>query len=77
MPLLPFKAFVACSAVKFTFTFTCKKIYQSHFMLEVSRGFQEVKFPGYVKTAQDGVKVVSLSHRPLLPPGKTPGTHFF
>jgi len=25
---------------------------------------------------QDGGKVVSLTHRPLLPPGNTPGTHF-
>jgi len=27
-------------------------------------------------TAQDGGKVVSLTHRPPLPPGNTPGTHF-
>jgi len=27
-------------------------------------------------TALDGGKVVSLTHRPLLPPGNTPGTHF-
>jgi hypothetical protein len=27
-------------------------------------------------TAQDGGKVVSLMHRPPLPPGNTPGTHF-
>jgi len=27
-------------------------------------------------TAQDGVKVVSLMHRPPLPPGNTPGTNF-
>jgi len=26
--------------------------------------------------AQDGGKVVSLTHRELLPPGNTPGTHF-
>jgi len=26
--------------------------------------------------AQDGGKVVSLTHRPLLPPGNAPGTHF-
>jgi len=26
--------------------------------------------------AQDGGKVVSLMHRPSLPPGNTPGTHF-
>jgi hypothetical protein len=28
-------------------------------------------------TAQDGVKVVSLTHRPPLPPRNAPGTHFF
>jgi len=27
-------------------------------------------------TAQDGGKVVGLTHRPHLPPGNTPGTHF-
>jgi len=27
-------------------------------------------------TAQDGGKVVSLTHRPPLPPGNRPGTHF-
>ena len=29
-----------------------------------------------VRKAQDGGKVVSLTHRPRLPPGNTPGTHF-
>jgi len=28
-------------------------------------------------TAQDGGKVVSLTHRPTLAPGNTPGTHFY
>jgi hypothetical protein len=27
-------------------------------------------------TSQDGGKVVSLTHRPPLPPGNTTGTHF-
>jgi len=27
-------------------------------------------------TAQDGSKVISLTHRPHLTPGNTPGTHF-
>jgi len=27
-------------------------------------------------TAQDGGKVISLTHRPTLPPGNSPGTHF-
>ena len=40
---------------------------------EVSR---KLRLPDFVTTAQDGGKVVSLTHRPLLPPGNTPGTHF-
>ena len=30
-------------------------------------GSRNLRFPDYVKTAQDGDKVVSLTHRPLLP----------
>jgi len=33
-------------------------------------------FPDFVTTAQDGGKVVSLTHRPPVPLGNTPGTHF-
>jgi hypothetical protein len=33
-------------------------------------------FPGFMKTAQDCDKVVSLTNRPPLPPGNTPCTHF-
>ena len=40
---------------------------------EVSR---KLRFPDFMTTAQDGGKVVSLTHRPPLPPGNTPGTHF-
>ena len=43
--------------------------------LEWPRGFQEVKVPN-MTTAQDGGKVASLTHRPPLPPGNAPGTHF-
>ena len=31
-------------------------------------GSRKLKFPDYVTMAQDGGKVVSLTHRPLLPP---------
>ena len=34
-----------------------------------------LRFPDYVTMAQDGGKVVSLTHRPPLPPGNAPGTH--
>ena len=39
-------------------------------------GSRKLRFPDYVTTAQDGGKVVSLTHRPSLPPGNAPGTHF-
>ena len=45
--------------------------------LEWPLGFQELRFPDFMTTAQDGGKVVSLTHRPPLPPGNTPGTHFY
>jgi hypothetical protein len=39
-------------------------------------GSRKLRFPDFMKTAQDGGKVVSLTHRPPLSPGNTPGTHF-
>ena len=39
-------------------------------------GSRKLRFPDFMTTAQDGGKVVSLMHRPFLPPGNTPGTHF-
>jgi hypothetical protein len=39
-------------------------------------GSRKLRFPDFMTTAQDGGKVVSLTHRPPLPPGNTPGTHF-
>ena len=39
-------------------------------------GSRNLRFPDFMTTAQDGGKVVSLTHRPPLPPGNTPGTHF-
>jgi len=40
------------------------------------RGSRKLRFPDFIKKAQDGGKVVGLTHRPPLPPGNTPGTHF-
>jgi hypothetical protein len=37
---------------------------------------RKLRFPDFTTTAQDGGKVVSLSHRPHLPPGNNPGTQF-
>jgi hypothetical protein len=39
-------------------------------------GSRKLRFPDFMTTAQDGGKVVSLTHRPSLPPGNAPGTHF-
>ena len=39
------------------------------------QGSRKLWFPDFMTTAQDGGKVVSLTHRPSLPPGNTPGTH--
>ena len=39
-------------------------------------GSRKLRFPDFMTTAQDGGKVVSLMHRPPLPPGNAPGTHF-
>jgi len=39
-------------------------------------GSKKLRFPDYVTTAQDVSKAISLAHRPLLPPGYAPGTHF-
>ena len=39
-------------------------------------GSRKLRFPDFMTTAQDGGKVVSLTHRPPLPPGNAPGTQF-
>jgi hypothetical protein len=37
-------------------------------------GSRKLRFPDFMTTAQDGGKFVSLTHRPPLPLGNTPGT---
>jgi len=39
-------------------------------------GSRKLRFLDFMTAAQDGGKVVSLTHRPPLPPGNAPGTHF-
>jgi len=39
-------------------------------------GSRKLRFPDYVAMAQNGGKVISLTHLPPLPPGNAPGTHF-
>jgi hypothetical protein len=45
--------------------------------LDGPEGSRKLRFPDYMATAQDGGKVVSLTHRPTLPPGNAPGIHFY
>ena len=42
----------------------------------VPEGYRKLRFPDFMTPAQDGGQVVSLTHRPPLPQGNTPGTHF-
>jgi len=35
-------------------------------------GSRKLRFPDFMTTAQDGGKVVNLTHRPPLPPGNAP-----
>jgi hypothetical protein len=37
---------------------------------------RKLRFPYLMTTAQDGGKIVSLTHRPPLHPGNTSATHF-
>jgi len=37
---------------------------------------RKLRFPDFMTTAQDGGKIVSLTHWLPLPPGNAPGTHF-
>jgi len=39
-------------------------------------GYRKLRFPEFMTTAQEGSKVVSFTHRPHLPPGNLPSTHF-
>ena len=39
-------------------------------------GSRKLRFPDFMTTAQGDGKVVSLTHRPHLTPGNSPGTHF-
>jgi len=40
------------------------------------QGSRKLRSPDIMTTAHDDGKVVSLMHRPPLPPGNTPSTHF-
>ena len=53
------------------------KIKQPNYRRGVApEGSRKLRFPDFMTTPRDGSKVVSLTHRPPLPPGNTSGTHF-
>jgi len=53
------------------------KVKQSRFRpLSGPEGSRKLRCSHFMTTAQDGGKVVSLTHRPPLPPENTHGTHF-
>ena len=57
---------------------TSSNVNQSHYRPgQAQRFLRKLRFPDFMTTAQDGGKVVSLTYPPSLPPGNTPGTHFF
>jgi len=39
-------------------------------------GSRKLMLPDFMTKAQDGVKIVNLTHQPPLPPGNVPDTHF-
>jgi len=60
-----------------TLTVSSKKVKQSHYRPgQAKRVLRKLSFPDFVTKAQDGGKVVGLTHRPPLLPGNAPGTHF-
>ena len=67
-----------CALGKWFLTFQ-KKVKSKAVPLQAwsgQEGSWKLKFPDFITTAQDGGKIVSLTHRLLLPPGNTLDTHF-
>jgi hypothetical protein len=67
-----------CLRISFHHLYRVKlEVKQSRYRPGVAQdGSRKLRFPDYMTKAQDAGKVVSLTHRPLLPPGNVPGTHF-
>ena len=57
-------------------TISYLEVKQSRYRPGRPEGSRKLRFPDFVTTAQDGGKVVSLTHPPPLPPGDIPATLF-
>jgi len=69
----------SCDAVEILHTTARWKKFSKAVLSQGRRGpegSRKLRFPDFMTSAQDGGKVVSLTHRPPLPPGNTAGTHF-
>ena len=78
-PLHSFIAWTGTSLLFFSFTLYLEQYKGKAVPLQACscpEGSRELRFPDFTTTAQNGGKVASLRHRPPLPPGNTPGTHF-
>ena len=70
---------VCCTVRQWTFLTLIRNVKGKAVPLQARRGPQvsrKLRFPDFMTMAQDNGKVVSLTHRPPLTPGNTPGTHF-
>jgi len=82
------KELMLSSRGKSSFSFDCKGRFPYHHhnivrgktvLLQAwsgPEGSRKLRFADFMTTAQNGGKVVNLTHWQPLPPGNTPGTHF-
>jgi len=59
-----------------TFRFVAQCLNHCATSLRCPEASKKLRFPDYMTMAQEDGKVVSLTHRPLLPSGNTPSSHF-
>ena len=69
--LIIFCTFVKCFRKKWEYNEAVNVINQSHYRPgQAQRVSRKLRFPDFVTAALDGCKVLSLTHRPPLPPRK-------
>ena len=78
LPRAPF-LIVYCSEITCDFLFSTSKCKGKAVPLQAwsgPEGSRKLTFPDFITTAQGVGSVVSVTNRPHLPPGNSPGTHF-